>query len=691
MHKLLQVLALLLIGVVNIELALWGYFSDNTVVMAIVVPSTLAYLGLLSRIVFGDRDHWIQRIVHVAWNALLSDERKARITVAGAAVVVTVVGIAVYQSSFIRIHGVILFDGKPAEGEFTIELLPRDVTASVEIRGDGFTVVLPWRYRDISVFVSADSDQHATSTPKEVNVSRGATFTLPVDSKQRPGPAEPFFIVDEPYVLRGAPIVIRADNDAASRADALNVEYDGILFAGRGIPTEGGERQRWSFSLPDNQPDDKMSSLGRHELRVAFVGEFLVQTIAIILVDSPVGFSSKEPGVAATNTPMAASTLPSESVRQVLNSGRRLTEGTVKGLVVIVEFQDVLAAVDRSEVEALMNGTNYDKYGNYCSVREYFQIVSNGKLDYTTVVLGPVRLSKNRSYYQNVTELMEEALKTAVEEYNLDLSKFDSLNQGVVDAIHFLYAGRTEYSGFLWPHTHEMNTAFQGIKAGYYSLQSLGVRKEDLRIGGFCHDVAHMLCRFPDMYDYGMRDGDQAQSAGLGSYCLMAGGSFNDEGRTPAAVCAFLRDVAGWTDKEVLLNVPGRYEIAHGDYGTVYKYKTSRSNEYFIVENKSPHGLDKALPGSGLAVYHCDTEGSMEWQDGTANRHYQCALLQADGHSDLERNRNRGDLGDLWQTVDGVALSDDTDPSSRKWGGDSSGLTIRDIRVSGKTISFAVE
>ena len=59
-------------------------------------------------------------------------------------------------------------------------------------------------------------------------------------------------------------------------------------------------------------------------------------------------------------------------------------------------------------------------------------------------------------------------------------------------------------------------------------------------------------------------------------------------------------------------------------------------------------GLDRGLPASGLAVYHCDILGSNELQQGTAAKHYQCALLQADGRRDLELNANRGDGDDLF-------------------------------------------
>jgi len=91
-------------------------------------------------------------------------------------------------------------------------------------------------------------------------------------------------------------------------------------------------------------------------------------------------------------------------------------------------------------------------------------------------------------------------------------------------------------------------------------------------------------------------------------------------------------------------------------------YETGKINEYFLVENRSQIGLDASIPASGLAVYHCDTLGSNEWQGGTASKHYQCGLLQADGRLDLETNRSMGDEGDLFSRVQGIALSHATRP-----------------------------
>ena len=372
-----------------------------------------------------------------------------------------------------------------------------------------------------------------------------------------------------------------------------------------------------------------------------------------------------------------------------LLEGRRVSEGHIRGLTVLVEFSDLPSAVSAADVEEMLNAPNYRENGNFCSVREYFHLMSNGKLDYSNLVVGPVKLSQNRRYYvQNL--LCQEALDKVVNELGVDLSQFDSRGEGIVDAVSFMYAGRTVYEGELWPHNFELNLNYNGIKVRYYTIQSLGRTRVDLSIGTFCHESGHLLCRFPDLYDYGQRDGDFEKSSGLGHYCLMSSGNHLNHGRTPAPVCAYLRDLVGWCDREIRLNSPGIYEVKHADYGTLMKYETHRANEYFIIENRTQQGLDTYLPDSGLAVYHCDILGSNEWQGGSRDRHYQCGLLQADGHLDLENNRNRGDRGDLFGRVDGVALSYATNPSTRAWDGSDSGLAVSDILETSEVIRMTV-
>ena len=371
---------------------------------------------------------------------------------------------------------------------------------------------------------------------------------------------------------------------------------------------------------------------------------------------------------------------------QGLLEGRVLSTGVVKGLTILVNFQDVRSTVTPADVEALLNGANYSANGNICSAREYFLRVSSGKLDYTNEVVGPFTLSRNRSFYIN-NLLVEEALQLAVDA-GVDLTQFDSRNEGIVDALNVLYAGQTQYNGDLWPHNWHIDLRFGTVRTDLYLLTSLGRTPADLSIGTFCHENGHLLCRFPDMYDYGQRDGDNLPSAGIGHFCLMGSGNHLDFGRSPSPVCAYLRDLAGWCDNEVNLGTAQTHEARHGDYNTVMKYRTERPNEYFVVENRAKMGLDRALPASGLAVYHCDILGSNELQEGSPTKHYQCALLQADGRRDLELNQNQGDGTDLFGETAGVALSASSMPDSRAWDGRDSGLVVSDIQTPGEAISF---
>ncbi|HET7112630.1 MAG TPA: M6 family metalloprotease domain-containing protein, partial [Pyrinomonadaceae bacterium] len=384
----------------------------------------------------------------------------------------------------------------------------------------------------------------------------------------------------------------------------------------------------------------------------------------------------------------AADTFETLGPNNGLLTGRRVSSGIVRGLTVLVEFQDVTTTITKQDVEEMLNGQNYTKNGNFCSARDYFLLISGGKLDYTNVVVGPVRLSRNQQFYVT-NSLVPEAMQLAVAT-GIDLRQFDSRNDGIIDAVNFLYAGQSRYEEELWPHNSFLELQLGNMRTNFYLLTGLGSGPNDLTIGTFCHENGHLLCRFPDMYDYGNRDGDGVKSAGIGSYCLMGAGNHLNNGRTPAPVCAYLRDLAGWCDNRVDLSQPGVKEARHGDYRTLMKFPTDKFNEYFIVENRTQMGLDQHLPSSGLAVYHCDTDGSNELQEGSSTRHYQCALLQADGRMDLERNNNRGDGADLFGAISGTAVSHATTPSSRQWDNVDSRLVLSQITAPGEVISFRV-
>jgi len=110
--------------------------------------------------------------------------------------------------------------------------------------------------------------------------------------------------------------------------------------------------------------------------------------------------------------------------------------------------------------------------------------------------------------------------------------------------------------------------------------------------------------------------------------------------------------------------------------------------EYFLLENRQATGLDAALPGSGLAVWHIDERQSNN-DDPLA---YLVALLQADGKKDLELLKNSGDDGDLFPGDKRVAaLDDNTTPSTRSNMGSPSRVALTNIAMSGGIVTLRAE
>ena len=195
------------------------------------------------------------------------------------------------------------------------------------------------------------------------------------------------------------------------------------------------------------------------------------------------------------------------------------------------------------------------------------------------------------------------------------------------------------------------------------------------------------------MYDYGERDGDSVASAGIGSYCLMGSGNHLDNGRSPSPVCAYLRDLAGWCDNEIDLSAAGDVRGARTATTTrCMKYRTQQAERVLprrepLEDGARPRRCRRAGSRSTTATSSARTSCSR----APPTKHYQCALLQADGRRDLELNVNQGDGADLFGAIAGrravggvgAALARVGRPRLRAWSSPTS-------RAPGETITFRV-
>lgn len=365
-----------------------------------------------------------------------------------------------------------------------------------------------------------------------------------------------------------------------------------------------------------------------------------------------------------------------------------VTVGNYVGLCILIRFPDVADTVSQAEIGNFCNQPGYSGFGNNGSVRDYFFDTSRGKLTYTNVVTEYYTAAHNRSYYTDpaiaygtrARELIREALNW-LKGRGFSFNTLSSDSGGYVYALNVFYVGPTvnNWAEGLWPHSSNLGTPFDaggGKKLFDYQITNIG---SALTLRTFCHENGHMICDYPDLYDYG------GESAGVGHFCLMCYGGNN---QNPVQVCAYLKNEAGWATSATAIT-PGMSASLAAANNDFYIYAKS-ATEYMILENRQKTGRDSFLPDAGLAIFHVDENGSNSNEQMTPSQHYECSLIQADNRFDLEHNSNGGDGDDLFGSPSKTAFSDTTSPDSKWWDGSNSGLNIAGISAPGAVMTFNV-
>lgn len=366
-----------------------------------------------------------------------------------------------------------------------------------------------------------------------------------------------------------------------------------------------------------------------------------------------------------------------------------VTVGNYLGLCILIKFPDVAASISQQEVSNFCNLPGYAGFGNKGSVRDYFYDNSQGKLTYTNVVTQYYTAAHNRSYYTDpaidygtrARELILEALNY-LKSQGFNFSQLSSDSNGLIYALNVFYVGPrvNNWAEGLWPHSWSLASPYDvggGKKLYDYQITNMG---SELTLRTFCHENGHMICDFPDLYDYG------GQSAGVGNYCLMCYGG-ND--KNPVQVCAYLKNEAGWASKVTAIT-PGLTASLPAAKNEFYLY-SKNANEYFLIENRQKTGRDTFLPDAGLAIWHVDEQkNGNEEEQMTPSQHYECSLEQADNRFDLEKDVNAGDNADLFRASYKTEFSDSTSPAGKWWDGSNSGLKIAQISAVGATMTFTV-
>jgi immune inhibitor A len=365
--------------------------------------------------------------------------------------------------------------------------------------------------------------------------------------------------------------------------------------------------------------------------------------------------------------------------------------GEKRALVLLVDFEDNPASTSKSNYEKMLFSEGVYPTG---SLRDYYREISYHKLTVTgDVCLGDNgwhRAPEPYSYYvngeyglgyypRNATKLVEDVVDLAANYINF--AKYDNDKDGIVDALFIVHAGPgaevTGNTNHIWSHMAFIpSKSVDGVRISRYSMEP-----EDGKPGVFCHELAHVF-GLPDLYDYDL------DSAGTGKWDLMAAGSWNNDGYTPAHPVAWCKAKLGWMTPEVISEPQRKITLRPSNlFPDVYKLPVDNdSRQYFLIENRKRSGFDSYIPGEGLMILHVDESRS----NNNDQSRYLVDIEQCDGKRDLNRNINRGDSSDTFPYNSNRAFAVDTEPNSCTYEGKDSRVSIKNIHLSEDLITAEV-
>ncbi len=328
-----------------------------------------------------------------------------------------------------------------------------------------------------------------------------------------------------------------------------------------------------------------------------------------------------------------------------------------KGVVILANFSNksMQSGHTQATFDELCNSTNCTVNSGYPSAAQYFADQSNGSYRPQFDVFGPVTLSRNVAYYgtdnpgqdegddQHATDAVVEACILANQQFTINWADYDSDNDGYVDFVYVIYAGKGQADGgtseTIWPHNWDVSSAIQYGYCTYSSAQrTLGGKKINNYamsgemsgsalggIGTLCHEFGHVM-GLPDLYDtsYGTNYKNMLTP---NDWNIMDGGSYNGDGHCPPNYDPWEKYFFGWQTPENLGNTGKKLDIiANGQTGGKAYQINSRGTQQtptetglvYYIENRQAKGWDAPLTGHGLLIWKVNFNSSA-WTSNTPN------------------------------------------------------------------------
>jgi len=373
--------------------------------------------------------------------------------------------------------------------------------------------------------------------------------------------------------------------------------------------------------------------------------------------------------------------------------------GERRVLVILMEYQDLKFTKTSEDFEALFNEKNYHEDGAQGSVKDYYYSASYGQLELTSDIYGPYTASQNASYYgsndisgsdMNPYDLFIEAMENVSND--TDLKIYDGDGDGYIDNVHIIYAGYGEEAGgpatSIWAHESTFSRPYEmsGVKIDKYSCapelrdnRGYGIS----RIGPHCHEIGHALGAM-DYYD---TDYDtNGAYLGTGRWDVMAHGSWNNDGVTPADFNPYVKAVDyGWIELQVLPEGQVVIPASNTNKNGYYMLSSSDDGDYYLLENRSEENWGKHLPGTGLLIYHLHSDIAYARNKINTTSPQRCYIVCASSKSQKPSN-NASSYGDINSagcpypgTSSNRSFGQTTVPMAFYWDGSKCQIELDDI------------
>lgn len=364
------------------------------------------------------------------------------------------------------------------------------------------------------------------------------------------------------------------------------------------------------------------------------------------------------------------------------------SEGDINVLVVPVQFAgDTISAKDLEKLNIAFNGS--ETQTGWESVKTFYSKSSYGKLNLTFDIQDVFKAPNNARYYENYsktvgsgsnryTEYGDTLILTQVLAYLepiLDLTKYDSNDDGVIDAVYLIYSAPVDYEsddGLFWAFTtwYFGENQYDGLDAYYYLFAGFDFMDEDYGTNGmkvnaetYIHETGHLL-GLDDYYDY---DYSQGCNFGLGGADMM---DFNhgDHG-------AFSKIMLGWTDATIVnssVTLTIGNLVSTGDCILIpLNFDNSYFSEYLLIDLYSSSSLNQYASEAlydgasyGVRIYHVtawandpfnNDYGSFTDFNNTDSEFALIRLIEADGEYNFNSSNGDASASDLWQAGDSLS------------------------------------